>query len=35
MDAEITIEEEVGFMLIADAVQCLQHMREAYSKSKG
>lgn len=29
---EPSVEEEVGFLLLADAIQCLQHLREAYSK---
>lgn len=34
VDEDMTIEEEVGFMLIADAVYSLQHLREAYTASK-
>ena len=29
---ELTVEEEVGFALLADGLECLQHLREAYSK---
>ncbi len=32
MDKETTVEEDVGFLLLADAIQCLQHLRDAYSK---
>lgn len=28
---ETTIEEDVGFLLLADAIQCLQHLRDAYT----
>jgi hypothetical protein len=31
---DLTVEEETGWMLIADAIYCLQHLREAFSKSE-
>lgn len=31
---ECSEEEDVGFMLIADAIFCLQHLREAHSERK-
>lgn len=34
MDKETTVEEEVGFLLLADAIQCLTHLREANSERK-
>ncbi len=33
-ETEPSCEEEVGFMVIADAIQCLRHLREAYSAKK-
>ncbi len=27
----MSITEEVGFLILADAIQCLRHLREAYS----
>ena len=35
LEAEWSVEEEAGFMLLADAVYCLQHLREAFSKGNG
>jgi hypothetical protein len=29
---EWSLEEETGWMLIADAVSCLQHLRDAFSR---
>ncbi len=34
MNIEPTEDEEVGFMLLADAIQCLAHLRDVYSASK-
>ncbi len=31
----MTVDEELGFMLEADAIHCLQHLREAFSKKPG
>lgn len=30
----MTPEEELGFMLLADAVYCLQHLRDAYTAGR-
>ena len=35
MEADTTIEEEVGFLILADAWQALSHLRDAYSKKPG
>jgi hypothetical protein len=31
---EPSVKELAGFMMLADAIQCLQHLREAYSEKK-
>ncbi len=31
---DMTPEEEVGWLLLADAIQCLQHLRESFSEKK-
>lgn len=31
---ESTVEEDLGFMLLADAIYALQHLREAYSERR-
>jgi hypothetical protein len=28
----LTPDQEIGFMILADAWQCLTHLRDAYSK---
>jgi hypothetical protein len=32
--SEISELEELGYLIIADAVQCLQHIRDAYTAKK-
>lgn len=31
-EMEPTEDEELGFLVLADAIQCLAHLRDAYTK---
>jgi len=34
LEEDMTVEEEIGFMLLADGIYCLQHLRDVYTERK-